>query len=155
MRPARAPIQPVRGQRGRRGGPRGRNDRALEDGEGVPSVVTIEHEHGRCPREASLDVARITGDPLEPRHAEAVSEVGRQRDDPAIGLLGKPEEVAVRVHGLPARVREIRVPYDVYAVGPMAADDVKHGLTVDNRQLEVHSRYSSFAAQVGSNTESR
>src|SRR5262249_37905794 len=151
----RSPVQPVGGQRGRRGGARRRDDRALEDGKGIPGLVTVEDEHGRGAREAALDVARIAGDPLEPGHLEAVSKVGGERGDPAVGLLGEPQEVTVRVDGLPAGVREICVPNDVDAVGPAGADDVEDGLAVDDRQLEVHGPYSSFAAHAGSNTVSR
>src|SRR5206468_8807711 len=56
---------------------------------GIPGFVVIEHEHGRSTRKAALDAGRITGDPLQPGHAEVVSEVGRERDDPAIGLVGE------------------------------------------------------------------
>src|SRR5207247_903793 len=73
-------------------------------------------------------------------------------------LLGEPQEVAVRVDGLPVGVREIRVPNDVDAFGPMGTDDVEDGLAVDDGQIEVqapHPRYSSFAVHVGSKTVSR
>src|SRR5207245_9492134 len=36
------------------------------------------------------------------------------------------------------RSREIRVPDDVDAIGPMGADDVEYGLAVDDRELELH-----------------
>src|SRR2546426_313615 len=155
MRPARLPLQPVSGKSGRRGCPCGRDDRALEYGKRISGLVAIEHEHRRRTRKASLDVAGIAGDPLQPGHVEAVSEVGRKGDDPAIGLLGEPQEVAVRVDGLPVGVREIRVPNDADAVGPMGADDVEDGLAADDRQIEVHGPYSSFIAHVGLNTVSR
>src|SRR5882724_5271903 len=138
MRPARLPAQPVRGQGGRGGCSRGRDDRTLEYGKGIPGVVAIEHEYGRGTRKTSLDVGRITGDPLEPGNVEAVSEVGWKRDDPAIGLVGELQKVAIGVDGLSVRVREIRVPNDLDAFTPMGADDVEHGLAVDDRQLEVH-----------------
>src|SRR5881409_138606 len=155
MRAARLPAEPERGQSGRRGSPGGGDDRALEYGEGISSLVAIEHEDGRRTRKASLDVARIAGDPLQPGHVEAVSEVGRKGDDPAIGLLGEAQEVAVRVDGLPLGVREIRVPDDADAVGPVGADDIEDGLAIDDRQIEVHELYSSFVAHVGLNTVSR
>src|ERR1051325_8556220 len=110
MRAARLPAKPVRGQDGRGGCSRGGDDRALEDGKGITGFVVIEHQHGRSTRKASLDVAGITGDPLQPGNVEAVSQVGRKRDDPAIWLPGEPQEVAVRVDGLSAGVREVGVP---------------------------------------------
>src|SRR5213078_767282 len=72
MGPRRSPVQPVCGENGRSGRPGGRDDRTLEDGEWVPGVMAIEHEDRRGPRKASLNVAGKTGDPLEPRHVEAV-----------------------------------------------------------------------------------
>src|SRR2546422_10939852 len=132
MRPARLPAQPVRGQGGRGGCPRGRDDRALEYGKGIPGFVVIEHEYGRSTRKTSLNVGRITGDPLQPGHVEAVSEVGRERDDPAIGLVGEPQKVAVGADGLSIVMREIRVPNDPDTFIAMGADDVEHGLAVND-----------------------
>src|SRR5439155_508287 len=132
---------------------RGRDDRALEYGKGIAGFVVIEHEHGRGTRKASLDVGRITGDPLQPGHVEAVSEVGRKRDDPAIGLPGEPQEVAIGVDGLSLVMREIRVPNDPDTFVTMGADDVGNGLAVDDRELEVHGfPYSSLVAHVGLKT---
>src|SRR5207247_2563682 len=121
LRPARLPVQPVRGKSGRGGRPRGRDDRALEYGKGIPGFVVIEYEHSRSTRKTSLDVARITGDPFQPGHVEAVSEVGRERDNPAIGLVGKLQEIAIRVDGPSISVREIRFPNDLDAVTAMSA----------------------------------
>src|SRR5262245_21355327 len=118
MRPARLPTQPVSGANGRGGRPRGGDDRALEYGEGIPGVVAIEHENGRGAWKASLDVAGKTGDPLQPGYVETVSEVGRERDDSAIGLVGEPQEVAIRVDGLSIGVREISAPNDLDAFFP-------------------------------------
>src|SRR5439155_19664591 len=59
---------------------------------------------------------------------------------------------------LPVGVREIRVPHDVDAFGPMGADDVEDGLAVDDGHIEVHGPgrpYSSCAVHVGSKTVSR
>src|SRR5207247_6337653 len=112
---------------------RGRDDRALEYGEGISGVVAIEHEDSRSARKASLDVGRITGDPLQPGHVEVLSEVGRERDDPAIGLVGELQKVAIGVDGLSVRVREIRLANDLDAFTPMGADDVEQGLDVDDR----------------------
>src|SRR5262249_16085525 len=125
-------------KRGRGGRSRGRDDRALEDGEGVPGLVAIQHEHRRRTRKASPDVGRKAGDPLQPCDVEALSEVGRERDDPAIGLVGEPQEVAVRVDGPSVRVREICLADDPDAFAPLGADDVEHGLAVDDRELEAH-----------------
>src|SRR3990170_3314796 len=156
MRPTRVPAQPVGGKSGGGGCSRGRDDRALEYGKGIPGVVAIEHEYGRGARKTALDVGGITGDPFQSRHVEAVSEVGRKRDDPAIGLLGKPQEVAVRIDGPSIRMREIRAPDDPDAVIPVGVDDVEHGLAVDDGELEVHGfPYSSLVAHAASNTVSR
>src|SRR2546427_8331552 len=133
MRPARLPAQPVRGKSGRGGCSRGRDDRALEYGKGIPGVVAIEHEYSRSTWKASLDVGRITGDPLQPGHVEVISEIGRERDDPATGLVGELQEVAIGVDAPSVRVREIRLPNDQDAFTPMGADDVEHGPAVDDR----------------------
>src|SRR5206468_8260662 len=114
------------------------DDRALEYGKGIPGLVAIEHEYGRGTRKASLDVGRITGDPLQPGHIEVLSEVSRERDDAAVGLLGEPQKVAIGVDGLSVRVRKIGLPDDPDAFGPMGADDVEHGLAVDDREVESH-----------------
>src|SRR5439155_9162674 len=132
MRAVRLPVQPVRGKRGGGGCSRGRDDRALEYGKGIAGFVVIEHEHSRSTRKASLDVARITGNPLQSGHAEVISEVGRERDDPAIGLVGELQKVAIGVDALSVRVREIRLPHDLDAFTPMGADDVEHALAVDD-----------------------
>ncbi len=154
--PPRSPAQPVRGEHGRSGGPCGRDDRTLEDGEGVTGVVAIEHEDGRGTRKTSLDVAGETGDPLQPGHVEAVSQVGRKRDDPAIGLVGEPQEVAIGIDGPSVGVREIGRPHDLDAFLPIGADDVGDGLAIDDRELERHaSSYSSLVTQLASNTVSR
>src|SRR5205823_1404028 len=102
-------------------------------GKGISGFGVIEHQYGRGARKASLDVGRITGDPLQPGHVEVLSKVGRKRDDPAIGLLGEPQEVAIGVDGLSVRVGEIRLLNDLDAITPMGADDVEHGLAVDDR----------------------
>jgi hypothetical protein len=102
-------------------------------GKGIPRVVAIEDEHGRGTRKASLDVGRVAGDPLQPGHIEAVPNVGRKRNDPAIGLVGKFQEVAVGVDGLSVRMREIRLPNDPDAFTPIGADDIGYGLAVDDR----------------------
>src|SRR5439155_18719877 len=150
------PAQPVRGENGRSCRPCGREDRTLEYGEGVAGVAVIEHEDGRGTRKTSLDVAGETGDPLQPGHVEAVSQVGRKRDDPAIGLVGEPQEVAIGVDGPSVGVREIRPPHDLDAFFPIGADDVGDGLTIDDRKLERHaSSYSSLDTQLASNTVSR
>src|SRR5712692_4255362 len=112
MRPTRLPAQPVRRKNGRRGCSRGRDDRALEYGKRIPGFVAIEHEYRRGTRETSLDIGRITGNPLQPGHVEVVSEVGRERDDPAIGLVGEFQKVAIGVDALSVRVREIRFLYN-------------------------------------------
>src|SRR6266567_4082243 len=96
-------------------------------------VPTIPSEYGRGTRKASLDVGRITGDPLQPGHVEVLSEVGRERDDPAIGLVGELQKVAIGVDGLSLRVREICLPNDADAFSPMGTDDVEHALAVDDR----------------------
>src|SRR5262249_19763658 len=121
-----------------RSSPCGRDDRALEYGKGIADLVVIEHEDGRRTRKAALDVGGVTGDPLQARYAEAVSKVGGKRDDPTVGLLRESQEVAVGVDGFPAGVREIRIPNDLDTISPMRVDDVKNGLAVDDRQLEVH-----------------
>src|SRR5207249_4357225 len=87
MRAARLPAQPERGKGGRRGGPRGRDNRALEDGKGIAGLVVIEDEDGRSTWKAPLDVGRVACDPLQAGYTEAVSNVGGKRDDPAVGLL--------------------------------------------------------------------
>src|SRR6266705_751441 len=110
MRPTRLPAQPVRRKNGRRGCSRRRDDRALEYGKRIPGFVAIEHEYRRGTRKASLDVARITGDPLQPGHIEVLSEVSRERDDAAVGLVGEPQKVAMGVDGLSVRVRKIGLP---------------------------------------------
>ena len=133
MRPRRLPVQPARRKNGRRGGSRGRDDRALEDGKRIPGFVAIEHQYRRGAWKASPDIAGKTGDPLQPGHIEAVPNVGRKRNDPAIGLVGKFQEVAVGVDGLPVRVREIRFPDDADAFMPVGADDIGYGLAVDDR----------------------
>src|SRR5438876_9142247 len=133
MRPPRLAAQPERGKNGRGRRSRGRDDRALEYGKGISGVVAVEHEYGRGTRKASLDVGRITRDPLQPGHVEAVSEVGRERDDPAIGLPGEPQEVAIGVDGVSIVMREIRVPDDPDAFIPMGADNVEDGLAADER----------------------
>src|SRR5882724_12274227 len=97
MRPTRLAAQPVRRKYGRRGGSRGRDDRALEYGERIPGFVAVEHEYRRGARKASPDIAGKTGDPLQPGHIESVANVGRKRNDPAIGFVGKFQEVAVGV----------------------------------------------------------
>src|SRR5262249_7663596 len=122
--PSRSAVQPVGGEHGRSRGARGRDDRALEYGEGVTGVVSVEHEHGRGTREAALDVAGKTGDPLHSGHVEAVSEIGGKRDDPAIGFLCEPQEVAVGVDGPSLCVREVRPSHDLDAALVIAADDV-------------------------------
>src|SRR5438876_4146145 len=124
MRPPRLAAQPERGKNGRGRRSRGRDDRALEYGKGISGVVAVEHEYGRGTRKASLDVGRITGDPLQPSHVEAVSEVGRKRDDPAIALVGEPQEVAIGVDAPSVHMCEIRLPNDLDAFTPMVADDV-------------------------------
>src|ERR1051325_11420884 len=118
MRAARLPVQPVRSERGRRRGPRSRDDRALEYGKGIPRVVAIEDEHGRRTGKASLDIARITGDPFQTGDAEAVSDVSRKRDDPALGFVRKPQEVAIGIDRMSIVMREIRVPTDLDACIP-------------------------------------
>src|SRR5262249_16412623 len=138
MRAARLTAQPVRGKSGRRGSSRGRDDRTLEYGKGIADLVVIEHEDGRSTWKAPLDVRGITGDPLQAGYGEAVSKVGGKRDDPTVGLLREPQEVAVGVDGFPAGVREIRIPNDLDTISPMRVDDVKNGLAVDDRQLEAH-----------------
>src|SRR5213592_1367887 len=158
MRVARLTVQPVRGKSGRSGCSRGRDDRALEYRKRIAGFVAIEHEYGRRTLKTSLDVGRITGNPLQSSHVEVVSEVGRERDDPAIGPVGEPQEVAIRIDRLAVRVREVRLPNDLDALTAMGADDVEHGFAVDDRELEVHgfpARYSSLVAHAGSNTVSR
>src|SRR5207237_9608832 len=110
------------------------------------------------PLKSPLDVGRITGDPLQPRHVETLSQVGGERDDPAIRLVGKPQEVAVGIDRLAVGVREVCLPYDPDAFTAMRADDVEDGFAVDDRQLELHSvcdGYSTLVAHVGSKTVSR
>src|SRR5260370_42085710 len=85
-----------------------------------------------------MDVGRVTREPLPTRLRAGVSKGGGKRDDPTVGLLREPQEVAVGVDGFPAGVREIRIPNDLDTISPMRVDDVKNGLAVDDRQLEVH-----------------
>jgi len=44
-----------------------------------------------------------------------------------------------RGDGLTVCVREIRVPDDLDAIGPMSPNDVEDGLSIDDRELEIAS----------------
>src|SRR5262245_53926087 len=129
---ARLPVQPLSRKDSGSGRSRGRDDRTLEYGKGIAGLVVIEHEHGRSSRKASLDVGRITGNPLQPGHVEAVSKVSRKRNDPAIRLGGEPQKVAIGIDALSIRVREICVADDLDTFAPMSADDIEHALAIDD-----------------------
>src|SRR5262249_35855631 len=134
---ARATAEPIGGEDRRSGGPRGRDDRALPNRERETRLAVVYDEQGRGARKTPPEFFRIARDPFEAGDADAVCEECGKRDDPAIRLLGKPQEVTVRVDRASGGVREIRVAHDIDAFGAVGADEIADGLPVDDRHFEL------------------
>src|SRR5947207_9127685 len=70
-------------------------------------------------------------------HAEAVAQEGRKRDDAAVGLLGEPQEVAVRVDGVPVGVREIRVRSEEHTSELQSHSDLVCRLLLEKKKKKI------------------
>src|SRR5207302_828949 len=89
-------------------------------------VPTMPSECARRDRPVSQYAARAADAAV--RAAEMI-ELSRM----AIGLVGEPQKVAVRVDGLPLGVREIRILDNVDTTGSVSPNDVEDDFAVDDR----------------------